>query len=746
MQKTSFWELITSPDIKRICIPTIQRDYALGRRDKVFNRHNFLLALKRAVCTNEVLPLDFVYGVDKDIMFIPLDGQQRLTTLWLLHWYIAYKSGFLNKIDIKETLMKFSYETRISSTDFCKSLCALAPNTHNISLREWITQQTWFYHQYKQDPTIMGMLNMISGTEITDKKGNDIVDGLEEIFHDEECDYPGMWKRLTTTQCIQFNKLHISLNDSDELYVKMNARGKQLTDFENFKTELVQHVKDDNILGETEALNFAAKLDVDWTDIFWNNRWKDSREDGKIEDVSIDEIYFAFIRLYTRFECIKKYGDESDLHNKITKTFTSFDPYKKVLDKESIHNFQIIMDNLEKHSKSINEDSGTMLETQTPWSNLRGEHEPFHFVPKYKDNKRYEITEANNTEGLLFYGYCSYLLHGEYNKESFAEWNRVLWNICENRGDKSKFRPTISVIDMLAPCSHDIIRYLSQDFVANEKQANSEQLKEEQIKARHLDAYPLIREMEVYLFFKGAIRFLYTGADNKEDWSSFVTKANNIKKLIPEKREDRHTIKQLTPYISKQALCEIYFENWISNNDADLRSILLCDKAVPFLHNFLLQNNLKDNITMLHQDIMDLCEKAFGGSGYLQTKWNDGNYIWTNYLRGTKNHSRNSYVVGNEIYTRVSRLIDMSAIFEIDINQYQGRIGDHIQATYIHFKYHDCYFSLFGNNTICMMTNNWEEKMPNPDDQNGFYFSVQEIKTEEQLIEKVEEIISKNKA
>ncbi len=118
----------------------------------------------------------------------------------------------------------------------------------------------------------MGMLNMIAGTKTADNNGNDILDGIEEIFKDEECKFCSIWEKLTTTKCIKFNKLHVSLHDSDELYVKMNARGKQLTDFENFKTELVQHAKDDNILGETQALDFAAKLDVQWTDIFWNNR------------------------------------------------------------------------------------------------------------------------------------------------------------------------------------------------------------------------------------------------------------------------------------------------------------------------------------------------------------------------------------------------------------------------------------------------------------------------------------------
>ena len=49
MQMITFWDLITSPNIKKICIPTIQRDYALGRRDRAFNRQNFLTALKSAI-------------------------------------------------------------------------------------------------------------------------------------------------------------------------------------------------------------------------------------------------------------------------------------------------------------------------------------------------------------------------------------------------------------------------------------------------------------------------------------------------------------------------------------------------------------------------------------------------------------------------------------------------------------------------------------------------------------------------
>lgn len=721
MPKISFWELITSTTIKKICIPAIQRDYALGRHDKSINRNNFLAVLKKAVCTDEVLPLDFVYGVDNDTMFIPLDGQQRLTTLWLLHWYVAYKAGLLDSSDIKKTLMKFNYETRSSSSNFCKSLCNLPPNTLNSPLREWITQQTWFYHQYRQDPTITGMLNMIAGQETNDNNEEILADGLEIIFKDGECDYGAIWERLTTTKCIQFNKLYVNLDDSDELYVKMNARGKQLTDFENFKTELVHHVKNSDILGETEALDFAAKLDVQWTDIFWPNRWKEAQTG----DISIDEIYFTFLNRFVRLECIRKQGDKSPLTKKISGNFTSFEPYKEILDRQSITDLITIMDNLR----------GNCLDVESPWG------ERFDFIPSYTNEDRNDISKITNTQTLLFYGYCRYLIAGKYDKETFGEWNRVLWNICENRVDKSNYEPTLNEIEILAPHSHDILSFLSQEKTIDSRY-NKEQLMEEQNKARHLTAYPSIRTMEGFLFFKGTIRFLFTGADNNEDWASFEKKAENIKILIPEKRDERHTIRFLTPYLSKKALCEVYFHNWVSNNDDDLRSILLDNKAVPFIHNFLLQNEQKEVMTLLHKDVIELCESAFGGTGYLQIKWSDSKYVWTNYEKATKYHGWNSFVVGNEIYTWISQIIDGSDTFEIYGNQRNRRIGNHIQATFIHFKYMGHHFTLYGNNTICLMTENWEEKISNPENPDGYYFSVQDKKSEQQLIEQINSLLT----
>ena len=85
----------TSVQLNKIAIPLIQRDYAQGRIDNDVNRvrSRFLDSLYKAI-TEEPITLDFVYGdIDEKGTMTPLDGQQRLTTLFLLHWYAAKKEN-----------------------------------------------------------------------------------------------------------------------------------------------------------------------------------------------------------------------------------------------------------------------------------------------------------------------------------------------------------------------------------------------------------------------------------------------------------------------------------------------------------------------------------------------------------------------------------------------------------------------------------------------------------------------------
>ena len=90
---TTFYRLLCEE--KSIVIPKVQRDFAYGRQD---NRtrdilYGILDKIRNAVSEGTHEVLDFVYGAsyastsDSHTGMIPLDGQQRLTVLFLLHFY-----------------------------------------------------------------------------------------------------------------------------------------------------------------------------------------------------------------------------------------------------------------------------------------------------------------------------------------------------------------------------------------------------------------------------------------------------------------------------------------------------------------------------------------------------------------------------------------------------------------------------------------------------------------------------------
>lgn len=239
------------PLLKAIEIPIIQRDYAQGRKNKEVNRirSRFLSSLYDALTQNHTIKLDFVYGDIKDHILIPLDGQQRLTTLYLLHWYIGRHEN-INE-DEMSFLKSFSYRTRYSAREFCTSLVDYIPDFSSESLSEDIKDQSWMPLDWKNDPTISSMLTM-----------------LDDI-HKKFCETSGLWERLRSG-CISFYFLSVEgMGLTDDLYIKMNSRGKPLTEFEHFKAEWEGYLKklDDEVPGISSRI--SRKLDTDWTDLLW---------------------------------------------------------------------------------------------------------------------------------------------------------------------------------------------------------------------------------------------------------------------------------------------------------------------------------------------------------------------------------------------------------------------------------------------------------------------------------------------
>src|SRR5574344_2116757 len=151
--------------LSKIIIPKIQRDYAQGRAGREVERvrTRFLEALYGAIAGEPII-LDFVYGdINAEGVMTPLDGQQRLTTLFLLHWYAARK----DRADAADYafLRRFSYDTRYCARDFCTKLIDDYNPSFERKLSEEIVDQNWFPLDWGNDPTISSMITMIDAID-----------------------------------------------------------------------------------------------------------------------------------------------------------------------------------------------------------------------------------------------------------------------------------------------------------------------------------------------------------------------------------------------------------------------------------------------------------------------------------------------------------------------------------------------------------------------------------------------------
>ncbi len=569
-ERTTFWNFILNNNIE---IPIIQRDYAQGRKGKAELRKKFISDLKQALQEKRVLVLDFIYASIENGAVNPLDGQQRLTTLWLLHWYIAYRADKLHeKIDgatVRDVLKKFSYETRISSREFIEKLCDYNNTTEIGGLVPDIKNQTWFYSEWEQDPTIQSMLTTLGGNKEKDSNGSEIIgDGFEEAFTQDDT-FAKYWESLIRDKIIVF--YYLPLNDfglSDDLYIKMNARGKALTSFENFKADLVGYIHKqaeknpnwEDLIEVKEGI--PIKLDTAWTDIFWKNHSHAG---------NIDDIYYAFINRYLlnafiihsgkSAEDIEKdscfaylYGEKS---NDIYIKYTSFDKYKAVLktNKKVLEKLAATLNNISQYIKDFTREKFNAFNANvsTPtWD----KDSKFRFIPEYVDDV--SITTVTQSQRVIFWAICKYFETNEYNEAKFADWMRVAWNIVENANidTVSAMIGALRLINELGEKSGDILYFLADQTFQIKSDAAKEQVAEEREKAKQIltDDKTVFRgyignitdeqdnrlqlwkdaiiQAERYAFFRGSIRFLFKNSNGGWDWSDFDCKWWNVKKIF----------------------------------------------------------------------------------------------------------------------------------------------------------------------------------------------------------------------
>lgn len=505
---TTFIGLLES--CHRIEVPQIQRDYAQGREGEAEVRDGFLNALHKALDTatsSLITPmnLDFIYGsMEEDvegIYFLPLDGQQRLTTLLLLHWYLAWRDGQL--ADFQARLWegkhaRFSYKVRPSSAEFFDELVCFVPESvpeDVSSVKKLLENQHWFFLNWRLDPTIQSVLTML------------------DAIHDRFCTSVGLYARLLdeSQPAITFQLLQLeNFGLSDDLYIKMNARGKPLTSFETFKARFEEDLK---VLFPSEQRQigdqswsvrdfFARRMDTQWTYFFWNYRAKDST----IFDAGVMNLLWTVAQL-------------------------SLDPESKAFakDTQALQNKQAIV------SYSALRDGGwltrgfaiQLMALLEAWSAGGGK------MTRQMIDKRYFDEEAifqkaikspaalNYAELLQFNAFVLYLTQWptEVDAGQLQEWMRVVSNLAVNTSYDhiDVVQRCMATLAKLLPESRQILKHLAETDATRLGGFSPQQIQEEVLKAKLILAEPgwrfRIEQAEGHGYFEGQIEFLldFTG-------------------------------------------------------------------------------------------------------------------------------------------------------------------------------------------------------------------------------------------
>ena len=515
-ERMSFLQLI---DKCHIVIPVIQRDYAQGRTDDEHVtevRKNFVKNLISYLRDTEISShdLDFIYGTVNETSnhwseFIPLDGQQRLTTLFLLHWFLAGRGGkfddFAAKMKVGANGYKFAYKTRNSSKMFCEKLLSKFeiktdkgieetdifqelgkiesgkdPQTSFIS--ETIQNQGWFFQAWLNDPTVAGMLVML--TEI-DKQFK-IISG---VFSWNEA-----YKRLFENEIppITFQLLPLNGYDrTDDLYIKLNARGIHLSDFENFKARIEDLMEMDGMDG-TYVADFKQKIDVKWAEYLWQYRGG-----GDNTDTIMENLFRNFIALSYRTNTNNPAGlkDRMDYlleQNKKKLRFT----FSRYCELEVMHRRDEDKDidsSRKEFEKKMIESVSNMFDV---WCDDKTAPENANCkwlrADQYIKNRMIVSDEKNWTypNRLRLYAYLIYCnLHKDsINNDDLCQWIRLVRNLQEATDiqGSDEFYQSLRSVDKLLETigSKNVQEWLAKDARSyNVDFFRSRQMKEECIKA-----------------------------------------------------------------------------------------------------------------------------------------------------------------------------------------------------------------------------------------------------------------------
>lgn len=466
--------------IERIEIPIIQRDYAQGRKERniKIKRELFLDEIFSVIFDsgNKDLKLYYIYGKVDGTTFIPIDGQQRLTTLYLLAYYLSSRENcFKNFLNLPE----LTYRTRFSAKNFTAELRKNPLDYTNDSAQkpsEKIKQSSWFFSEYESDPTVIAILTMLDS----------IHNKYEAIKESKKSCLLGCL--FGNLKRIKFEVFSLDGNIStDDLYIKMNARGRALSNFDNFNS-MIDEIKSPKENTKGEKFSDKSKKWENTFFVFYEGE-KDKSGSDNIGSRALSELiriiltteYILKLRPKDKDEVLRSLLNSNDAKNKYDEIPPS--EYRKWLSLDK--NLGIIdylkksLDVLSKNVRSENKEK--ILEGGLPqFGELKNSKYKQKIILFAKIAFKVKLKENNINDE---------------NDRLFKDWLRVINNLIKNTtvDDSDSFKNFIlSTNELLSKLNNhnlDILKCLCAIYDRGENLKdldgfNECQLREEIVKAK----------------------------------------------------------------------------------------------------------------------------------------------------------------------------------------------------------------------------------------------------------------------
>ena len=492
-QKLNFWQFLTSKEIVKVEIPEIQRDYAQGREDKKvqFSLERLLNDIYNALFDGKPLDLNYVYGKLESGVFVPIDGQQRLTTLLVLHIYVFAKEKKIQELGVLKN--KFLYKTRETTKRFLSALIDNLPQYFegkNGKIKDYIEDSAWFILLWKRDPSVKSFLKVVAAIDLKfrDKK-------FADILMSDKCPI--------TYMGLEIDKM----GNENDLYI--NSRGKSLTDFEVFKSELLDYIEshnNDEYFSKKFIDSFKSLVDTEWMSMLWdvyitqNSKYKaHSNQDDPAKEC--DMHYLKLLHWIILNHILPKANDVNDKYLKgmvDNNGFYNFYDYQQKLDgPQAIKNIYTTLQLLDWLRTNDKSDFKTIFET---------------IIPKAEANERKERVILN---AITKY---SAIMAGQNDVVSFGNWFSIIMKLVKNTeiDKEDKYCRACQAIEVLSDdCFQNPIKYFAEMDYNKPNLAFFEgrQIAEEILKARLIMKnnkwVDPIKKAESFLYFEGQIGFMF---------------------------------------------------------------------------------------------------------------------------------------------------------------------------------------------------------------------------------------------